>query len=198
MPRVVLDITTSLDGFVTGPDPGPGAGLGVGGEALHDWALGGRTAADAELMDRSFARTGAVVMGRRTFDIVDAPGVWSDEMGFGADLRGRPHPPVVVLTHTEPAHVRMAERFHIETGGLEAAIARARGLAGDRDVTVMGGAETVRACLAAGIGDELTLHIAPLLLGAGTPLFGADVRGALTPEAVVSTPGATHVTYAIG
>ena len=200
MPRVVLDISISLDGYVAGAGDAVGNGLGDGGERVHDWVFAKRTAADAEVLERSWARTGAVVAGRRLFEIVDAPGGWSDEVGFGAYLaEGEEHPPVVVVAGAEPTHVRLADRFSFVTTGVADAVATAQRLAGERDVTVMGGAATIRSCLAEGIGDELTLHVAAVLLGEGRALFprGSSVRRELTPSMVVATPAATHLTYTL-
>src|SRR4051812_32014057 len=84
MSKVVADISMSLDGFVTGPDPGPDQGLGRGGDGLHTWALQ-PDKIDAEVLDETVDATGVVIMGRRLFDIIDGPLGWNDEMGYGAD-----------------------------------------------------------------------------------------------------------------
>ena len=97
MTKVIADISMSLDGFVTGPDAGPENGLGTGGEPLHTWALDSTHEVDVETLREATDATGAVIMGRRLFDIVDAPDGWNDEMGYGADLVGTP--PFFVVTH---------------------------------------------------------------------------------------------------
>jgi dihydrofolate reductase len=100
MTKVVADISMSLDGFVTGPDPDPEHGLGRGGEPLHTWAVESKDDVDAEILREAVEATGAVVMGRRLFDIVDGPHGWSDEMGYGAGLVGTP--PFFIVTHSPP------------------------------------------------------------------------------------------------
>src|SRR6476659_745703 len=142
MTDVIVDITISLDGFVTGPNPGPSNGLGDGGMALHDWVFKGNSV-DKRILDESFERAGAVVMGRNTFDVVDSPGGWNEEMAFGAMRKGREAPPNFVVSHSEPADFRLssgiAGSFEFVTDGLAAAVARAREAAGEKDVTLMGG-----------------------------------------------------------
>lgn len=189
---VVVDISVSLDGFVTGPDAGPENGLGTGGEALHRWAIDGDAADRAEL-EAGTTRTGAVVMGRRTFDIVDA--VWTDEMGYGAGHAARP--PCLVVTHTVPATIRLRDRFTIVTAGLHAGVDQARAAAGDLDVVVMGGGDLCGQVLAAGLADELVLHVAPVVLGGGTPLFRAGAHTGLRHLRTVPTANAVHTTYAV-
>jgi dihydrofolate reductase len=193
MTLTVADISISLDGFVTGPDAGRRHGLGRGGEALHTWVVDSDDAVDARVLAEATERSGAVVMGRRLFDIVDGPGGWSDEMGYGARLAATP--PFVVVTHEPPARVRLGLDFTFVTDGVAAAIDRARAVAGDRDVVVMGGGDVIRQALDAGLLDELHLHVAPLVLGAGTPLFTAGVRHELVQRSVRASATATHLVY---
>lgn len=197
MSRVVADITISLDGFVTGPDAGPEAGLGRGGEELHAW-VGSDHEVDRAVLERSAASSGAVVMGRHLFDVIDGPHGWSEEMGYGADQAATP--PFFVVTSSEPAAVRLAPThdFTFVLDGPAAAVERARAAAGERDVYVMGGAEVVRGCLEAGVVDELRLHLSPLVLGAGTALFEGASRRLLTQREVLVSPLATHLTYDVG
>jgi dihydrofolate reductase len=190
--RVIADISMSLDGFVTGPDPSVGNGLGDGGEALHTWALH-PDPVDADVLDRGVAATGAVIMGRRLFDIIDAPGGWNDELGYGADRAAEP--PVLVVTRNPPAHVRLADRMTFVVDGLASAVAKGVSIAGDRDVVLMGGAELIRGGLDAGLVRELRLHLAPVLLGAGTPLFGPGRLRQLRQVHVQPSGQATHLTY---
>ena len=88
MPKVIADITMSLDGYVTGPGADPDHGLGDA-EHLHDWVTA-QDAVDADILEQGTAASGAVVMGRRLFDVVDGPKGWSTTMGYGASRRERP------------------------------------------------------------------------------------------------------------
>jgi dihydrofolate reductase len=192
MSKVVADISISLDGFVTGPEPGPRQGLGRGGESLHTWALE-PGAVDGEVLDEAVDATGVVVMGRRLFDIVDAPGGWNEEMGYGA--RRAAQPPLLVVTRTPPPTVRMADRTTFVVDGIGSAVSKGVAMAGDRDVVVMGGAQTVRTAIEAGVVDELRLHLAPVLLGGGTKLFTEVTPRNLRQIHVRSSAHATHLTY---
>ena len=182
MTKVVADISMSLDGYVTGPDPDLRHGLGRGGEPLHTWVMESGDEVDAQVLREATEASGAVVMGRRLFDIVDGPGGWNDEMGYGAGLVGKPA--FFVVTHSAPQSVRLALDFTFVTDGLPSAIDRARAAAGDRDVVVMGGGNVIGQCIAGGLVDELRLHLAPIILGGGTPLFEGTVRRQLTQTSV--------------
>ena len=151
MTNVIADISMSLDGFVTGPEPDLAHGLGHGGEPLHTWAIDSDDEVDVQELKNATEASGAVVMGRRLFDIVDGPHGWNDEMGYGANLAATP--PFFVVTHSAPDDVRLDMRFSFETDGLETALEHARAAAGDRDVVVMGGADVVRQCVDGGLVD---------------------------------------------
>ncbi|MGX6606738.1 dihydrofolate reductase family protein [Micromonosporaceae bacterium Da 78-11] len=199
MAKVVADITVSLDGFVTGPDPGPEQGLGRGGEDLHTWALS-PDAIDREVLADTTDATGVVIMGRALFDVVDGPHGWNDERGYGADLAAQP--PVLVVTRNPPDEVRLADRFTFVVDGIGSAVSKAIAMSDERDVVIMGGAATIRGALRAGLVDELRLHLAPVLLGAGTPLFadaGERVAGGrvLRQIHVRASGQATHLTYRV-
>lgn len=195
--KVVVDISMSLDGYVAAAGVDVEHGLGIGGEALHDWAIGQKSERDAEILDETVARTGAVLMGRTTFDIVDGPNGWGDEVGYGAAHQPLTPPPVFVVTHSKPDHVRLVDRFRFVTDGLASAIEQARTVAGGKDVVVMGGGTVAGECLRAGLADVLTLHLAPVVLGAGTPLFqGLDTARFELTDAV-TTPAAQHLTYRV-
>lgn len=195
MAKVVADISVSLDGFVTGPGPDLEHGLGAGGEALHTWAFAG-DAIDAEVLAETVDATGVVIMGRRLFDIVDGPYGWNDEVGYGAAAAGQQ--PVLVVTRTPPETVRLADRFTFVVDGAGSAVSKAIAMAGDRDVVVMGGAETIRGCLEAGLLDELRLHLSPVLLGSGTPLFVPGTAPRNLRQIHVRPSGtATHLTYRV-
>src|SRR5215210_1296659 len=170
MTRVIADISVSLDGFVTGPNPGPDNGLGVGGEALHTWAFSDDPD-DRRVLREATARSGAVVLGRRLFDIVDGPQGWNDESGYGAGEVGKPA--FVVVTGSPPESVRLTDLdWTFVTTGLADAVSVAReraerassGRGEDLDVVLMGGGATIGSALAAGLVDVLTLHLAPVVL----------------------------------
>ncbi|MGW5194065.1 dihydrofolate reductase family protein [Kribbella sp. NPDC004138] len=197
MSQVVVDISVSLDGYVTGPNAGVGNGLGDGGEALHDWVFHG-TDADRAVLDAAFDASGAVVQGRNLFDVIDAPDGWSDEMGYGAKPTGEVNPPVFVVTHTPPASPRLGDRFRF-VGSPAAAVAQGKEVAGGKDVYVMGGGQICHEVLAGGLADVLRLHLAPVVLGGGTRLFPAESAPAYALELIeaVSTPAAQHLTYRV-
>ena len=150
-------------------------------------------------------RSGAVVMGRSLFEVIDAPDGWSDDLGYGAHEVGRP--PFFVVTSTPPAEVRLSGLdWTFVTTGVADAIEGARAKAEeastasgrDVDVVLMGGGTLIGSAVSAGLVDILSLHIAPLILGGGSPLFAGAVRRELVQRSVVVTPYATHVTYDVG
>lgn len=203
MTRIVADISASVDGFVTGPDAGPDNGLGIGGEALHTWAFSDDPG-DRKVLREATARSGAVVLGRRLFDVVDGPNGWDEETGYGAGEVGKPA--FVVVTSSPPASVRLTDLdWTFVTTGLSDAVTAARERAEaastdsgkDLDVVLMGGGATIGSALAAGLVDLLTLHLAPVVLGAGTPLFTGGAPRTLVQRSVTSTSTATHLTYAL-
>src|SRR5690242_12371489 len=169
MTKVCASITTSVDGYITGPNDGPGQGLGEGGERLHYWVFGGpwsydeeprgeATGADKEYLDEGMARAGAVVVGRNMYEAAEA---WGGRNPFGG--------PLFVVTHRpedEPA-----EGGFTFVDGLDEALARGREAAGGKDVAVGGGADVIRQALRAGYLDGLSISIAPLILGHGKRLF---------------------------
>ncbi len=169
MGKVVAGITVSVDGFVTGPGDGPGCGLGVGGERLHYWVFGGPwsydspgrgepAGADKAWLEETTAANGAVIAGRGTYE---AAGRWGDQNPFGV--------PFFIVTH-RPEEQPAGDDFQF-AGSLAEAVDRARAVAGEKQVHVMGGADLIRQALAAGLVEELTIIIAPLILGAGKHLF---------------------------
>ena len=199
MARVISGITMSLDGYVTGPDDRLGAGLGEGGERLHEWVFGGPwtydgprgtpAAVDQEYLESVFADGGAWIVGRTMHDVVDG---WGEDPGFGV--------PVFVVTHRPRETVVKGETsFEFVTGGILDALERARAAAAGKNVIVMGGADLLRQYLAAGLVDEFTLTIAPVLLGAGKRLFDGISSTELTFErtSVVESPFATHLRYRV-
>ena len=196
MGMVTCDITVSVDGFAAGPDQRREEPLGTGGEELHRWMFEAPDEHRAEI--DGILGHGAYVMGRNMFGPPrdggwEPPwqGWWGPEPPYGA--------PVFVLTHTAQAPIEMAggTTFHFVTGGVEAAMDAARAAAGDGTIAVAGGASTVDQFLAAGLIDELRLHIAPLVLGDGARLFAASGPVGLEPIASRATPLVTHVTYRV-
>ncbi|MGW1727559.1 dihydrofolate reductase family protein [Streptomyces sp. NPDC002306] len=201
MTRIIADISLSLDGFVTGPGPGLDSGLGTGGKALHTWAFSDDPD-DRRILREATVRSGAVVLGRRLFDIVDGPNGWDDSTGYGAGEVGKPA--FIVVTSSPPKSVRLTglDWTFITTGLADAVtVARRRAEAAssdsgrDLDVVLMGGGATIGSALDAGLVDTLTLHLAPVVLGAGTPLFIGGVPRTLVRRDVIPTSTATHLTY---
>ena len=200
MGKVRAGITTSLDGFVTGPHDRLGAGLGDGGERLHYWVFGGPWTyeggargepddVDKAYLEDAFSNGGAWLLGRTMHDVVDG---WGDDPGFGI--------PVFVVTHRPHETVVKGDTtFEFVTEGIEGALDRARAAAGDMDVIVMGGADLLRQYLAAGAVDELVLTIAPVLLGSGKRLFDGIARTeiAFDRTGVIESPYATHLRYEV-
>jgi dihydrofolate reductase len=198
MSQVVLDITMSLDGFVTAPNDGPGRGLGDDGECLHYWVFGGpwtygesqrerpgATGVDREVLDELMA-AGAAVVGRRMYDVTDG---WGGTSPFGV--------PCVVVTHRVGDQPEPASGFEF-VDGIEAAVDRARQIAGDRPVGIGGGAGIAQQALQAELVDELQIHIAPVILGAGRPLFGElGTRLRLERTRVLDSPLATHIKFRV-
>ncbi|HEY2320559.1 MAG TPA: dihydrofolate reductase family protein [Solirubrobacteraceae bacterium] len=199
MTKTTCHISISLDGFIAGPDQDRDNPLGVGGLRLHRWHLGDDLYdADAALTAELLRPRGAFVMGRNMFGPIrgewdeDWRGWWGDEPPY--------HAPVFVLTHhpREAIEMQGGTTFHFVTEGFDAAYARARDVAGGREVSIAGGASTVRQALTAGVIDELVLDISPVVLGSGeSPFHGVeDLR--LAPIEVVHSPFATHVRYRVG
>lgn len=169
MGNVIAGITTSVDGYITGPNDGPGKGLGEGGERLHYWVFGGPWSYGAEpsgemlpedeaWMNRAMARLGAVVAGRATYEAAEH---WGGTNPWGL--------PFFIVTH-RPEDQPPGDDFRFITGVVEA-IEQAVAAAEGKDVHVMGGADTIRQALGAGLLDELTIILAPLILGRGKRLF---------------------------
>jgi len=197
MSHVTCHIAMSLDGYAAGPNQSPENPLGEGGMRLHEWAFDGATDADKEVRELITRGFGAYIMGRRMFGGGD--GAW-DESWRGWWGEDPPyHAPVYVLTHheREPLQMQGGTTFHFVIDGIEPALEQARAAAGDADVAIAGGASTVQQYLAAGLLDELYLHIAPVVLGAGERLLEHVGDPRLEPVEVVATPAATHVRYRV-
>jgi dihydrofolate reductase len=197
MGKVIASITTSVDGYVTGPDDGPGCGLGKGGERLHYWVMGGpwtydgghefaMHGTDKEFYDELVSTITAGVVGRGMYD---AAGAWGGTNPFPG--------PLFVLTHRLEDQPGQDAGFTF-VSSLDDALAQAASAAGDGDVSIGGGADVIRQALAAGKVDELIISTAPVILGAGKPLFRAFDRDIdLEAVKVYSSPYATHVRYKV-
>ena len=196
MTKVNASITISVDGYVTGPNDGPGCGLGEGGERLHYWVMGGpwtyedegrgeATGEDAAFLAEMMPRLGAVVGGRNTYE---AARHWGDENPFGV--------PMYIVTHRPEEQPEGGEFIFVD--GLEEAIRRAIESAGERDVSLMGGADVIRQGLTAGLVDELTVIVAPVVLGAGKSLFeGFSESLELEHIGLRQSPLATFISYRV-
>jgi dihydrofolate reductase len=213
MSKLIADLSMSLDGFVAGPDPSMQDPLGIGGMQLHEWAFaamswqeihgheGGEDNADSHLIAALNARVGAGIMGRKMYSGGEGP--WADDAnGRGWWGENPPfHHPVFVLTqHTrEPLEMEGDTTFHFITDGVQSAYDQAIAAAGDKDVQVHGGGSAVSQYLRAGLLDELTVHVAPVFLGSGSPLLDAVPAGKLETLETFKSPatGVTHTRYAI-
>ncbi len=199
MTKTTCHISISLDGFVAGPEQSRDNGLGIGGIRLHTWHLTEpRHEADIPAEQDLLRQRGAYVMGRNMFS--PTRGAWDEEWrGWWGDEPPY-HAPVFVLTHHARDSIEMegGTVFHFVTDGFESAHRQACETAGDDEVAIAGGASTVRQALAAGVLDELTLDVAPVLLGAGEWLFDGVADPGLEPLDVIASPHATHIHYRVG
>ncbi len=199
MAKVIASITTSIDGYVTGPDDGPHRGLGVGGERLHYWVMGGpwtygsehdvsgMSGEDKAFYEALTSNLGVGIVGRGMYD---AAGAWGGTNPFPGQL--------IVLTHRIEDQPDPESGFHF-INGFGHALDCAHEVAGDRDIAIGGGAHVMRQALAAGVVDELAISTAPVVLGAGKALFeGFEHDLELEPLSVHQSAFATHVRYAVG
>ncbi|HTE66076.1 MAG TPA: dihydrofolate reductase family protein [Candidatus Binatia bacterium] len=194
MSKVIADITMSLDGYVTGPLADSQHGLGDVDE-LHTW-VAEQDPVDTDILEQIAATTGAVVMGRRLFDIVDGPNGWTKDMGYGAQQAATP--PFLVVTHSAPQQVRLERELGMRftfVDELATAVDQARTAAADGHVVIMGGGDVIGQAIEKGLVDELHLHLAPMLLGGGTPLFRAGTRQSYRQRDVRPSSNAVHLTY---
>jgi dihydrofolate reductase len=209
MSQVTAQISISLDGHVAGPNQSEDNPIGEGGMRLHQWAFatdtwneqhgqeGGSRGPDSEVAAAMMEGIGAFIMGRNMFG--PGRGAW-DESWTGWWGEDPPyHTPVYVLTHHERAPVEMqgGTTFHFVTDGIESALAQARAAAGDLDVSIAGGASTINQYLAAGLLDQLYLHIVPVVLGGGERLLVDVGDPTLEPVNVIASPAVTHVQYRV-
>jgi dihydrofolate reductase len=210
MSKVRVHISVSADGYVAGPNQSVENPLGEGGESLHDWVVplrafrerhgreGGEVNASTPVLEEAQSNVGAEIMGRGKFG--GGPGPWGDDAWRGWWGEDPPfHMPVFVLTHHERDPLTLSDTtFTFVTEGIESALEQAKEAAAGRDVTIGGGANVINQYLAAGLIDELELHIAPLVLGGGARLFeGIGAGLALEQVRAVEAPGVTHVKYRV-
>ena len=196
MGKVFAGITTSVDGYVTGPDDGPGCGLGKRGERLHYWVFGGPWSYDSEptgemsgedkaWMDDAMSGLGAVIAGRSTYEAADR---WGDQNPWGI--------PLFIVTH-RPEEQPEGDDFSF-VGSVEEALEKAKAAAGDKNVHIMGGADVIRQALAGGLVDDLSIIVAPVILGAGKHLFdGFEHDIELEHVGVRQSPYATFIDYRV-
>jgi dihydrofolate reductase len=213
MTKITVDISVSLDGYVAGPNQTIEEPLGRGGEELHQWIFGleawrsrhglegGERSVDSDIVQESVDATGAIVMGRRMFSGGDgkwdsdpmADGWWGDEPPFGV--------PVFVLTHHARETVTKPDgtTYTFVTDGIDSALEQARSAAGERNVSVAGGANVVQQYVRAGLLDELHLHVTPVLPGGGVRLFDDPAAEGTRFEIVrvVDSPAVTHLKYRV-
>jgi dihydrofolate reductase len=187
--KVVLDISVSLDGFITASGQTADEPLGIGGERLHEWVFNDERG--QELLSEGVAETGAVIVGRRTYD--DSIRWW------GADgPTGPTRTPVFVPTHEPPVSSPEGGVYTFVTDGIEATLEQAKAAADGRTVAVGGGAETARQLIRARLVDEHSLHVVPILFGGGTRLFGElDEPQGLEQIAMDVSTHATHLRYRV-
>jgi len=210
MRSVKCQISISLDGYVAGPNQSLENPIGEGGMRLHEWLFataswrrqhgleGGEPGPDSDVVDAAVADIGACIMGRNMFGGGDGPwdpawtGWWGEDPPF--------HVPVFVLTHhsREPLPMDGGTTFNFVSDGIRSALDQARSVAGDLDVSIAGGANAVQQFLAAGLLDELHLHIVPVILGTGERLLVNVGDPKLEPVDVVASPAVTHIRYCVG
>ena len=190
MGKVTANISMSLDGFIAGANVSVKNPLGDGGNRLHEWMFPPKGNYD-EVAAELFKNVGAVIMGRQMFNTGEEP--WGDNPPF--------HMPVFVLTH-DPRKKLVKEggtMFTFVTDGIENALKQAKGIAGDKDVLVAGGANADQQYIKARLLDEIQIHLIPILLGEGIRLFDnpEDYHVELERTSVIESPGVTHLRFRV-
>lgn len=189
MGLVICDMSASLDGYVTGPHDSRENPFGDGAETLHDWIFDAATDEDRTILQKTIDSVGAVVMGRTSFEKNEGDGGWGDGGPVGKT-------PCFVVTHNKPT-APYPPVYTFVTDGVASAIEQARSVAGDKVVSLFG-ATVMQQALPLGLVDEIRVHLIPILIGAGTPLFGSlDSAITLERTQVVATPAATHLTFRV-
>ncbi len=211
MGKVFADISVSLDGFVAGPNATLEEPLGRNGDKLHEWVVrlaawrnphgmaGGETNADSAVVEETTANTGAVIMGRRMFS--GGSGPWEQDPNPDAWWGETPpfHASVFILTHHPRAQVikKGGTTFNFVNDGIESALKQAKAVAGDKDISIAGGAETIQEFIRADLLDEFQIHIAPILLHGGVRLLENLGDATLEKIRVIDSPLVTHVKFRI-
>jgi dihydrofolate reductase len=191
MTKVIFDMSMSLDGFVNAANVRPEEPMGDGGERLHEWAFG-QDERNRELLAEATNSLGAVIAGRRTYDL-SVP-------SWGADgPTGPARVPVFVVTHAQPEDAPEGGVYTFVTDGIESALEQAKAAAGEKDVAEMGGPDIGLQFIEAGLVDEISIHLVPVLLGDGTRMFehlgGEQVQ--LETTSVIETPAAIHLGFRV-
>ena len=209
MSKLRFHLSVSADGYVAGPDQSEKEPLGVGGEALHEWAFplaawrephgrdGGEVNASTQVMEENLANVGAGLMGRNMFGPIGG-GDWGDGSWKGWWGDNPPyHYPVFVLTHhpREPLEMEGGTTFTFVTDGIESALEQARETAGGKDVVIHGGGGVAQQYLAAGLVDEFEVGVTPILLGGGVSLLENVDDLQIEQVRAIEAPGVTHIKY---
>jgi dihydrofolate reductase len=212
MSKLKANLTMSLDGYLAGPNQSEQEPLGIGGEQLHQWLVrlkafrethggegGGEVNASTPIAEEILGNVGATIMGRNMFG--GGPGPWADNAwkGYWGDDPPYHHPVFVLTRHPrEPLELQGGTTFYFVTDGIESALEQARAAAGDKDVSIGGGASVVQQYLAAGLLDEILISLVPIFLGGGARLFDnlGEPKPGLQQVQVVEAPGVTHIRYA--
>lgn len=184
MARIIWDVSVSLDGFTSGPNVRPEEPMGDGGESLHEW-MAGSVEADIHARDLTNNSVGAALIGRRTFELGLEP--------WGGTPWGVPS---FVVTHRPQADLTGKNGGVFAFDNLDSAARRAKEAAGQKDAMVLG-ADLGRSLMRAGLLDAIWIHLVPILLGGGTPLFRGE-RAELLPEANPALGSVTHLRFRIG
>lgn len=189
MAQVICDMSVSLDGYVTGPNDSRENPFGDGAWMLHKWMSDQATDEDWAILGQVIANWGAVVMGRKSFEKNEGDGGWGEGGPMG-DV------PCFVVTHQAPTK-SYPPVFTFVTDGVASAIEQAKRAAGDK-VVGLHGATVMQQALPLGLVDEIRVHVVPVLVGGGTPLFGALASSIpLELTRVIATPAATHISYRV-
>jgi dihydrofolate reductase len=210
LPKLRFRIAMSLDGYTAGPEQSKKNPLGIGGHRLHEWAFslavwrtqqglkGGEVSESTPVLEESMANVGATIMGRNMFG--GHPGPWDAREPWNGWWGTSPpfHHPVFVLTHHPRPRLTLegGTTFTFVTGGIQAALTKARTAAGGMDVSLAGGANAAQQYLRAGLVDEMEIHLVPIVLGAGEALFrGITELGDLRLVRTVAAPNVTHLKF---
>jgi dihydrofolate reductase len=191
MGNVILVMSMSLDGFITAANRSVEQPMGKGGEKLHEWAMDSEDSRNREILSQGISGTGAVIAGRRTYD--------DSIQGWEADgPTGPARLPVFVVSHNVPKELPQRGVYTF-VDGIESALAQAKAAAGNKVISVMGGADIGQQFIKAGLIDEIQIHLVPILFGEGTRLF--DHLGSkhiqLETTKVIETTSATHLRFRV-